>query len=58
MKIQRITAKGRNNQTLQERFDAILQEAELKLLDATIEALAQDKQLYKERCTSEKVKIR
>ena len=57
MKIQRITAKGRNNQTLQEQFDAILQEAELKLLDATIEALAQDKQLYKERCTSEKVKI-
>ena len=53
----RITAKGRNNQPLQERFYAILREAELKLLDATIEALAQDEQLYKERCTSEKVKI-
>ena len=44
----------RNSQVPQERFDAILRDAELKLLDATIEALTQDEQQYKERCTTEK----
>ena len=38
-----IHAKGRNSQLLQERLDAILWDAELKLLDTTIEALSQDK---------------
>ena len=52
--VHRINAKGRNSQVLQERFDAILRDAELKLLDATIEALTQDEQQYKERCTTEK----
>ena len=39
MKISHIAAKGQNAQVLQEKFNAILKEAELKLLDATIEAL-------------------
>ena len=34
--VHRINAKGRITQVLQERFDAILKDAELKLLDTTI----------------------
>ena len=55
--IHRVTAKGKNSQPLQERFDAILKEAELKLLDATIAALAQDEQLCTDRCTTEKKNV-
>ena len=53
----RITAKGRNSQLLQERFDTILRDAELQLLDTTIEALSQEEQQYKERCSHEKKKV-
>ena len=57
MKIHRVNAKGRNSQTLHERFDAILREAELKLLDVTIEAFVHKEQHFKERFTSEKEKV-
>ena len=57
MVLHRVNAKGRNGQPLQEHFDAILRETELKLLDATIEALIQDKQHCKERCANEKEKV-
>ena len=55
--VHRMTAKGRNRQLLQERFDTILRDAELQLLDTTIEALTQDEQQYKERCSDEKKKV-
>ena len=55
--VHRINAKGRNSQALQNRFDAILREAELKLLDTTIEALTEDEQQYKERCATEKENV-
>lgn len=57
MVVHRVHAKGRNSQLLQERFDAILRDAELKLLDTTIEALSQDEQQYKERCATEKENV-
>ena len=37
--IRSVTAKGRNAQEVQEKFNAIIKEAKLKLLDTTIEAL-------------------
>ena len=52
-----LVVKGRNSQPLQECFDVILQETELKLFDATIEALIHDKQHCKERCANEKEKV-
>ena len=55
--VHRINAKGRNSQALQSRFDAILRDAELKLLDTTIEALSEDEQQYKERCATEKENV-
>ena len=55
--VHRINAKGRNSQVLQNRFDAILRDAELKLLDTTIEALTEDEQQYKERCATEKENV-
>ena len=54
LKIHRVTAKGRNIQPLQERFDVILKEAKFKRIDATIKALIYDKQLYRDLCTTEK----
>ena len=54
MKIHRINAKGRNRQPLQEMFDTILLEAELKLLNATIKTLQQEEQHCLNHCTSEK----
>ena len=57
MKIGNVTAKGRNAEHLQQTFDVIIKEAELKLLDATIEALQLDEQHVKDRCTEEKQKV-
>ena len=57
LKIHRVTAKGKNIQPLQEQFDTILKEAEFKLLDATIEALTHDEQLYRDLCTNEKKNV-
>jgi len=37
--IKNVKAKGQNAETLQARFDEIVREAELKLLDATIDSL-------------------
>ena len=55
--VHRINAKVRNSQALQNRFDAILRDAELELLDTTIEALTEDEQQYTERCATEKENV-
>ena len=57
LKIRNITAKGKNAETLQQKFNEVLKEAELKLLDATIEALQIEKQHFEQRCTEEKQKV-
>ena len=57
LKIKNIIAKGSNPQALQEKFDAIIKEAESKLLDTTIESLQEEEQLANERCKKEKEKI-
>lgn len=56
LKIRSVTAKGRNAENLQAKFN-IIKEAKLKLLDATIEALHNEEQQAKERCTEEKQNI-
>ena len=57
LKIRCVTAKGRNAQLLQDQFNNIIKEAEVKLLDATIASLETDEQQAKERCAEEKQKI-
>ena len=57
LKIRSVTAKGRNAENLQAKFNNIIKEAELKLLDATIKALHNEEQQAKERCTEEKQNI-
>ena len=57
LKIHRVTAKGKNIQPLQEQLDTIQKGAEFKLLDATIEALTHDEQLYRDLCTNEKKNV-
>ena len=54
MKIRCVPAKGRNAQLLQDQFNNIIKEAEVKLLDATIVSLETEEQQAKERCTVEK----
>ena len=44
LKIRSVIPKGQNAQGLQEKFNAIIKEAELKLLDAAIEALCTGEQ--------------
>ena len=53
LKIRCVTAKGRDTQLLQEIFN-ITKEAELKLLDATIDSLKTEEQQAKARCAEEK----
>lgn len=57
LKIRSITAKGKNAENLQQKFTEVLKEAELKLLDATIEALQIEEQQITQRCTEEKQKV-
>lgn len=57
LKIRNITAKGKNAENLQQKFNEVLKEAELKLLDATIEALQIEEQQIKQRCAEEKQKV-
>ena len=57
LKIRCVTAKGRNAQLLQDQFNNIIKEAEVKLLDATIASLETEEQQAKERCAVEKQKI-
>ena len=57
LKIRCVTAKGRNAQPLQDKFNNIIKEAEIKLLDATIASLETGEQQSKERCAAEKQKI-
>ena len=57
LKISGVSAKGRNAERLQQSFDAILREAESKLLDATIEALQMEEQQLKDGCVEEKQKV-
>ena len=57
LKIRNITAKGKNAKTLQQKFNDVLKEAELKLLDATVEALQIEEQQFQQRCTEEKQKV-
>ena len=52
-----VVAKGQNTQNLQEKFNIITREAEIKPLEATIEALNSEEQQAKERCTEEKKNI-
>ena len=52
-----VVAKGQSTQNLQEKFNIITKEAEIKLLEATIEALNSEEQQTKERCTEEKKNI-
>lgn len=56
LKIRCVTAKGRNTQLLQEIFN-ITKEAELKLLDATIDSLKTEEQQAKVRCAEEKKSV-
>jgi len=57
LKIRCVTAKGRNTQLLQEIFNNITKEAELKLLDATIDSLKTEEQQAKVRCAEEKKSV-
>ena len=57
LKIRCVTAKGRNAQLLQDQFNNIIKEAEVKLLDATIASLETEQQQAKERCAVVKQKI-
>ena len=52
-----VVAKGQSAQNLQEKFNIITKETELKLLDATIEALNSEEQQAKERCKEEKKNV-
>lgn len=45
-----VTAKGKNPQELQRQFDAITKEAEIKLIEATLEDLKRQKQEASENC--------
>ena len=58
LKIHSVTAKGiKNVENLQQKFNMVIKEAELKLLDATIEALQIEEQQTVDRCTEEKAKV-
>ena len=57
LKIRCVTTKGRNAQLLQDQFNNIIKEAEVKLLDAIIASLETEEQQAKERCAVEKQKI-
>ena len=57
LKIPCVPAEGRNAQPLQDQFNIIIQETEIKLLDATIAFLKTEEQQSKERCGAEKQKI-
>ena len=57
LKIRCVAAKGRNAQLLQDQFNTIIKEAEVKLLDATIASLKTEEQQAKERCAVEKQSI-
>ena len=57
LKICCVTAKGWNAQPLQDKFNNIIKEAEIKLLDATIASVKTEEQQSKERCAAETQKI-
>jgi len=57
LKIRCVTTKGRNAQLLQDQFNNIIKEAEVKLLDTTIASLETEEQQAKKRCAVEKQKI-
>ena len=57
LNIRCVTAKGQNAQLLQDQFNNIVKEAEVKLLDATITSLETEEQQAKKRCAVEKQKI-
>lgn len=52
-----VVAEGQSAQHRQEKFNIITKEAELKLLDATIEALNSDEEQANERCKEEKKNV-
>ena len=49
--------KAKNAENLQQKFNEVVKEAELKFLDATIEALQLEEQQTKQRYTEEKQKV-
>ena len=51
-----VVAKGQSAYNLHEKFNIITKEAEIKLLEATIEALNNEEQQAKERCIEENQK--
>ena len=57
LKIHCVTAKGRIAQPLQDKFNNIIKEAEIKLLGTTIASLKTEEKQSKERCAAEKQKI-
>ena len=58
LKIHSVTAKGlKNVENLQQKFNMVIKEAELTLLDATIEALQMEEQQTVDQCTEEKAKV-
>ena len=58
LKIHSVSAKGiKNVENLQQKFNMVIKGAELKLLDATIEALQIEEQQTLDRCTEEKEKV-
>ena len=57
LKIRGVSAEGWNAQPLQSKFNNIIKEAEIKLLDATITSLETEEQQSKERCVAEKQKV-
>ena len=52
-----VVAKGQRAQSLHEKFSIITKETEIKLLEATIEALNNEEQQANERCKEEKKNI-
>ena len=52
-----VVAKGQSAENLQEKFNIITKEAEIKLLEATFEALNNEEQQAKEQCIEEKKNI-
>ena len=48
LRIQRVKAKGQDAETLQAKFDAVIREAEFKLLDAATASLRVDVEVHRE----------